>query len=258
MFKQFSNVNGTIKDINSHKNISNNKNNANTTLLKGNIGIAKQPLIENTNTLSTFAITTNDSNIIPIYSNNLTNVLINDCLKITALIDTGASTSVLSAKTLETLRSRGQKCQLYDCKGIRLSAISGTQLNVLGRVFLRVHIGKCLLRVPAYVVTNMHNNFVIGNDVMKKYKMVIDYDSDKLLIKAENVYVLEQVVIPPKSRATIRVKPKIHTLIPGVVGRLELHINMGKLGLTGENKITTLPINSILTYTAFNGNDFSV
>ena len=258
MFKQFSNVNGTIKDINSHKHISNIKNNATTTLRKGNTGIAKQPLIENTNTLSTFAITTNDSNIIPIYSNNLTNVLINDCLKITALIDTGASTSVLSAKTLETLRSRGQKCQLYDCKGIRLSAISGTQLNVLGRVFLRVHIGKCLLRVPAYVVTNMHNNFVIGNDVMKKYKMVIDYDSDKLLIKAENVYVLEQVVIPPKSRATIRVKPKIHTLIPGVVGRLELHINMGKLGLTGEHKITTLPINSILTYTAFNGNDFSV
>ena len=242
MFKQFFNVNGTIKDINSHKHISNNNNNANTTLLKGNTDTVKQPLLENTNTLSTFAITTNDSNIIPIYSNKLTNVLINDCRKITALIDMGAATSVLSAKTIETLRSRGQNCQLYDCKGIRLCAISGSQLIVLGRVFLRVHIGKCLLRVPAYVVTNMHKNFVIDNDVMKKYKMVIDYDTDKLLIKAENIYVLEQVVIPPKSLATIRVKPKIQTLIPGVVGRLELHVNMGKLGLTGENKITTLPI----------------
>ena len=69
-------------------------------------------MLKITNTLSTFAVTKNDSNIIPIYSNNLTNVLINDCLKITALVDTGASTSAISAKTLETLHSRRQNSQL--------------------------------------------------------------------------------------------------------------------------------------------------
>ena len=54
----------------------------------------------------------NDSNAIPISSNNLSNALINDCLKITALIGTCASISVMRAKTLETLRSCGQNCQL--------------------------------------------------------------------------------------------------------------------------------------------------
>ena len=56
--------------------------------------------VQTISTLNTFAVTRNDTNIIPIYSNNLTNVTINECLKITALIDTGASTSVISEKTL--------------------------------------------------------------------------------------------------------------------------------------------------------------
>ena len=121
-----------------------------------------------------------------------------------------------------------------------------------------MHIVKCLLRVPAYVVTNMHKNFVFGNDGMKKYKMVIDYDSDKLFIKAKNVFALEQVVIPFKSHATIRVKPKIQKIIPGIVGQFELHINTGKLSFIGENETATLQIDSILAYAAFNNNDFAV
>ena len=88
----------------------------------------------NSTTLCAFAITKRDTKLIPLYSNNLTNVIINECLQISALIDTGASVSVINVKTLELLRRRGQPCELYECKGITLSAISGNKLNVLGKV----------------------------------------------------------------------------------------------------------------------------
>ena len=109
-------------------------------------------------------------------------------------------------KKHKRLLSHGQPCQLYKCTDKRLNEISATRLNVVGRVFLLVNVGIYLLRLPAYVITNILNNFVIGNDVMKRHKMIIDYKSDKLLIKAENVYTLDNVVIPPNSHTTIRVR----------------------------------------------------
>ena len=74
--------------------------------------------------MSKFFIVKNDDDLYSyIYGNNLTNFLINECLKITALIDTGASVSVINAKTLELLRRCGQPCKLYECTGIKLNAM---------------------------------------------------------------------------------------------------------------------------------------
>ena len=47
--------------------------------------------------------------------------------------------------------------------------------------------------------------------------MIIDYSEDKLLIKAKNVYALDQIKIPRNSNATVRVAPKYNTLISGVM-----------------------------------------
>ena len=206
----------------------------------------------NSTKLCAFAITKRDTKLIPLYSNNLTNVIINECLQISALIDTGASVSVINVKTLELLRRRGQPCELYECKGITLSAISGNKLNVLGKVYLRVYIGECLLRVPCYVISNMHNNFVLGNDILRKYKVIIDFKNEKLLIKSERVYTVKRTKIRPKSKATIYVTPRTHTLVPGIVGQLNLHEKFAKLGLSSENDILSMPINSILRYTVYN------
>ena len=64
-------------------------------------------------TLSTFAVTKNDTQLIPLYSNNFIDVTINECVKITALIDTGAGVSVINAKTLEKLRARAVNVVMY-------------------------------------------------------------------------------------------------------------------------------------------------
>ena len=128
-------------------------------------------------------------------------------------------------------------------------------MNVLGRVYLRIRVGKCLLCVPAYVITNLHNNIVIGNNVMRKYGMIIDYSNDKLLIKAENVHALDQTKITPNSYATLSVVPKCYTLIPDVMGQLEMKTKISRLGVIGEKMITTLLINSTFSYTVFNTNN---
>ena len=40
----------------------------------------------------------------------------------------------------------------------------------------------------------MHNNFVLGNDILQKYK-VIDFKNEKLLIKSERVYTVKRTKI---------------------------------------------------------------
>ena len=143
-------------------------------------------------TLSKFAVTKNDTQLIPLYSNNFIDVTINESIKITAFIDTGAGVSVINTKTLEKLSARGRRCDAYECKNINLNGISGTQMNVVGRVFLRLNMTKCLLRIPAYIVSNMVNSFVMGNYVLRKHPMIIDFNSNNLLIKSENVHALDQ------------------------------------------------------------------
>ena len=149
-------------------------------------------------TLSICTVTKYDTQLIPLYSNNFIDVTINECVKITALIDTGAGVSVINAKALEKLRARGQRCDVYEYKNIKLNAISGTQLKVISRVYLRVHMKNCLLRIPAYVVSNMVNSFASDNDTLRKHRMIIDFNSNNLLIKIENVHALDYVVIPPR------------------------------------------------------------
>ena len=154
-------------------------------------------------TLSTFAVTKDDTQLIPLFSDNFKDVTINESIKITAIVGTGAGVSVINTKKSEKLRARSQQCDVYECKNIKLNAISGTQLNVVGRVFLRVHMNKCLLRISAYVVSNMVNSFVIGNDILRKHRMIIDFNSINLLIKSENVHALDYVVVPPRKQVKV-------------------------------------------------------
>ena len=203
-------------------------------------------------TLSIFAVTKNDTHLILLYSKNFIDVTINECVKITALIDTDAGVSVINVKALEKLRVRGQRCDVYECKNIKLNAISGTQLNVIGRVYLRVHMNNFLLRIPAYVVSNMVNSFVIGNDTLRKHRMIIDFNSNNLLIKSENVHALDYVVIPPRKQVKICMAPKTRAIIPGAIGQVCLHDKLGHMGLTSDTVPLTMPVDSTFSCMIYN------
>ena len=78
------------------KYINNNKNNNKHNIYSNITNI----------TLSTFAVTKDDTQLIPLYSNNFIDVTINESIKITALIDTGAGVSVINTDIREAACAR--------------------------------------------------------------------------------------------------------------------------------------------------------
>ena len=125
-------------------------------------------------------------------------------------------------------------------------------MNVIGRVYLRVHMNNCLLRIPAYVAFNMVNSFVIGNDTLRKHRLIIDFNSNNLLIKSENVHAFDYVVIPLQRQVKIRMAPKTRAIIPGVIGQVCLHDKLSHVGLTSDTAPVTMPIDSKFSCMIFN------
>ena len=109
---------------------------------------------------------------------------------------------------------------------------------------LRVNMNKCLLRIFAYAVSNMVNSFVIYNDVLRKHRLIIDFNSKNLLIKSENVYVLNYVVVPPRKQVKVRMAPTTPSIIPGAISQVCLHDNFNHLGLISDKTTITMPMDS--------------
>ena len=142
-------------------------------------------------------------------------------MKVTALVDTGACVTVMNLNTLKLLRQQGQNCNLFKRNNINLSSISESKLHVIGCVYIRLLLSSHLLRMPVYVINNMHNSFVLGSDAMSKYKIVIDYEKEELKVKSEvRLLTAKTVKISPKSNAIIPVNSNSNILIPGLMGKI--------------------------------------
>jgi hypothetical protein len=82
---------------------------------------------------------------------------------------------------------------------LKLAAVNGDELTIFGEVYIRVQVGKTLLRTRALVVKDLHHALILGNDVMKKYKF-ISYDDDTLVIKKKtNLVTVQPTKIAPKT-----------------------------------------------------------
>ena len=111
---------------------------------------------------------------------------------------------------------------------------------------------KCLLRIPAYVVSNMVNSFVIGNDVLRKHRMIIDFNSNNFLIKSEDVHALDYVMVPPRKQVKVRMAPKTRSIIPGAIGQVCLLDNFSHMGLISDKATVTMPIDSTVYCMVYN------
>ena len=63
---------------------------------------------------------------VPIYANNLVKVCLNNVLNVLALIDSGASITCMNIDALNLLRSKGQRCVLYECNDLNIASINGS------------------------------------------------------------------------------------------------------------------------------------
>jgi hypothetical protein len=169
-----------------------------------------------------------DVNTIPIFRNNLVKAIVYDNTRVMILVDTGASVTAISSKFLQILRQNGHICTVYKAPNIDLNSVSGNKLDILGQVYLRVHIAQFVLRIPVYVISNMQNLFILGNDTLAKYRMVINYETKRLYVKSfTDIFAVNTVIIPPNQHLQLCCRVK-HPLTNGTVGRIDQKPNLNK------------------------------
>jgi hypothetical protein len=144
---------------------------------------------------------------------------------------------------------------VYNCDDIKLTSISGNKLNTIGKVFIRVQLGDHSLCISAYVVSNMRNRFVLGNDVLAKHRIIIDYEKQQLLIKSEtDITTMKEISIPPRTTVNVTLSTK-NNLMAGLKGEICQKLSLNNKGLKVTKEILSIAKNSLLQCKIFNNTD---
>jgi Aspartyl protease len=152
------------------------------------------------NTIASKPIATVCASNVPLFRANLVRCIVNECVSLFGLVDSGATCTAISLATFLRLRANGQCNNMYKVQDLKLAAVNGDELKIFGEVYLRVQVGNTLLRTRALVITDLQHALILGNDVMRKYKFIISYDDETLLIKKKtNLVTVQPTKISPKS-----------------------------------------------------------
>jgi hypothetical protein len=118
-----------------------------------------------------------------------------------------------------------------------------------------VRIAQFVLRVSVYVISNMQNLFILGNDTLAKYRMEINYETKWLYVKSfTDIFAVNTVVIPPNRHLQLCCRVK-HPLATGTVGRIDQKPNLSKAGLCAVVKTLTAERGNYLNYIIKNNSD---
>ena len=96
-----------------------------------------------------------DKTCMPLYRDNLVKICINECVRVFALIDSGANASAISSKTVDKLQEAGQRCISYSIPDQKLVTANGQPLNAIGVTYLRVKVAQHNLNVQVYVIPDL-------------------------------------------------------------------------------------------------------
>jgi hypothetical protein len=115
----------------------------------------------------------------------------------TALLDTGASLSCVSAHWLTRLPT---KAVLYKWNGGQIAGASGAALDVQGFVRLPVRIGATdAVLVPLIVVTNLCHQLILGVDTLARLGLVVDFQRMQLRLPSATAEPIPFEVANPTS-----------------------------------------------------------
>jgi hypothetical protein len=181
--------------------VNGNNNYQKSPMNRNNTPRARNQSVENdTNVMVASPTTAICASNVPLFRANLVKCIINECVASFGLVDSGATYSAISLATFSRLRANGQCNNMYKVHDLKLAAVNGDELTIFGEVYIRVQVGKTLLRTRALVIKDLHHALILGNDVMKKYKFVISYDDDTLVIKKKtNLVTVQPTKIAPKT-----------------------------------------------------------
>ena len=120
----------------------------------------------------------------------------------TALFDTGASMSVISAKFFNSLK---HKPKIITCRRT-LRAAGGEALFPKGECFLQTEIGKQIFRDRVVIVQNLSCNYIIGAAIQRSYHIATGLSITGRHFLSVNGQMLAQSIPTPPMEAIIKNK----------------------------------------------------
>ena len=94
-----------------------------------------------------------------------------------ALLDTGAAVTAISSQVWDKYLSH-KNCCLDSSSTSCVTTVSGSPLNVLGKVWLNFVIKSDVFPFEAYVIKDLTHDVVLGRDLLKKYCSIIDFTGE--------------------------------------------------------------------------------
>ena len=130
-----------------------------------------------------------------------------------ALLDTGASITVMSANFLQKTCHNGAKLMKPIHQNIK--GVTGNYLQVLGMLDIGLDIDNVKFKHRVHVIEDLHHSFILGLDFLTANHANIDFNSNTLTINNNHVCQIitnsglarttKSVVIPKRSETTISV-----------------------------------------------------
>lgn len=130
-----------------------------------------------------------------------------------ALLDTGASISVMSSNFLN--KTSYQSAKLIKPQHQKIKGVTGNYLEVLGMLDINLEIDGVSFQHQVHIIQDLHHSFILGLDFLTANHAHIDYDSNTLTINNEHVCqiitnsglarTIKSIVIPKRSEITIPV-----------------------------------------------------
>lgn len=142
-----------------------------------------------------------------------------------ALIDTGATVSIVSLTTIQTLGLTGA---ILECTQGPVRVANNSSMQVLGTVELRMKIGPAVIKFQPLVVRDLSREIIIGKDVLRTTRAKLDMGASTIMfqgcpplpfgealpevatVEIEHevceVWAAEEVHIPPRKTVVIPVQ----------------------------------------------------
>ena len=122
--------------------------------------------------------------------------------EISALIDTGATHSMMGQGLLNAVPELGQHIQPLENKVVA-TAINGTKVCYDGIINLEVSIEDEVYTVPALYSTKIGYDLVLGYDFIRRNNIMFDFRKHPKLLKQCQVCTASDITLPPNSESTI-------------------------------------------------------
>ncbi|CAF4955322.1 unnamed protein product [Rotaria sp. Silwood1] len=150
-------------------------------------------------------------------------------IKISTMIDTGATSSLITMSTIIKLNCQDQ---IHRQAGEITLGDSRTKIIQHGWIYLNLKINNFNCQIRAIVVDYLTTNFILGMDFLRKYKielkiqqqcLVIHYKHQHLYVKFEkpnSARLSQQCTILPRCRAVVNV------FVPGISNKKKMYLNV--------------------------------